>query len=205
MQNLGFRRNLKFTIDKATSLSEIRRAPKQLAAGFAIMLFCSIAGAAILTTQNQTENLLVLNRDVSAGDVVSPEYFEIREVLVSTLNSQWLKSEQIKSGSYFAISLSKGDALRAADISKISSDLRLVSFAVEETDLPVNLKPGDQVDFWEVEMTGASLLATDLAVQSVSLKESRGVYQLGLLANSLVVEDVLRAIETETFRLVISL
>ena len=196
---------MKFTIDKATSLSEIRRAPKQLAAGFAIMLFCSIAGGAILTTQNQTENLLVLNRDVSAGDVVSPEYFEIREVLVSTLNSQWLKSEQIKSGSYFAISLSKGDALRAADISKISSDLRLVSFAVEETDLPVNLKSGDQVDFWEVEMTGASLLATDLSVQSVSLKESRGVYQLGLLANSLVVEDVLRAIETETFRLVISL
>lgn len=196
---------MKINIDKSASLLELKRAPKQLAAGLAIMLLCSVAGGAILTTQSQTETLLVLNRDVAAGDSISPEYFESREVLVSTLNSQWLQPEDIHSGSFFAIPLSKGDALRAADVTQISSDLRLLSFAVEETDLPPDLKAGQLLDFWEVGIGASNLLATDLAIQSAVLKENRGVYQLGLLVNATDVDAVIRAVASESFRLVIAL
>ncbi|MCX6402828.1 MAG: SAF domain-containing protein [Actinobacteria bacterium] len=127
---------MKIELNKAASLAELKRAPKQLVAGLVIMLVSSVAGGVILNTQNKTETLLVLNRDVAAGDSLSPEYFDSREVLVSALNSQWLTPDQIHGGTFFAISLSKGDALRAADVSEISSNLRLISFAVEETELP---------------------------------------------------------------------
>ncbi len=196
---------MKIDINKAASLAELKRAPKQLAVGLAIMLVCSIAGGVILNTQNKTETLLVLNRDVAAGDSLSPQYFDSREVLVSALNSQWLTPDKIHDGTFFAISLSKGDALRAADVSEISSDLRLISFAVEETDLPAGIAAGDLVDFWEVGLGNSKLLATDLSVQSASLRDSRGVYQVGLLVATMEVDGVLRAISNEAFRLVVSI
>jgi hypothetical protein len=205
MKNEFFRRNVKIQLNKAQSLIELKRAPKQLAAGLAIMLLSSVAGGVILNTQNKTETLLVLNRDVAAGDSLSSEYFDSREVLVSTLNGQWLTPDQIHDGTFFAISLSKGDALRAADVSEISSDLRLISFAVEETDLPTGIRAGDLLDFWEVGLGDSKLLATYLSVQSASLKESRGLIQLGLLVTVNEVDEVLKAISNESFRLVVSL
>ena len=196
---------MKIEFNKAASLAELKRAPKQLAAGLEIILVSSVAGGVILNTQNKTETLLVLNRDVAAGDSLSPEYFDSREVLVSALNSQWLTPDQIHGGTFFAISLSKGDALRAADVSEISSNLRLISFAVEETELPDGIGAGDLVDFWEVGLGDSKLLATYLSVQSASLKESRGLIQLGLLVTVNDVDEVLKAISNESFRLVVSL
>ncbi len=193
---------MKITINKTASLAELKRAPKQLAAGLAIMLVCSVLGGLILNTQNQTETLLVLNRDVAAGDAVSAEYFNAQEVLVSTLNTQWLTPTEINSNSFFALPLSKGDALRASDISQVSSDLRLVSFAVEETDLPASLKAGDLIDFWEVGIAVAKPLAVGLAVQQVQARDNRGVYQVGLLVSAQEVAPILKAISNESFRLV---
>jgi hypothetical protein len=205
MQNLTFRRNVKIEFNKAASLAELKRAPKQLAAGLVIILVSSVAGGVILNTQNKTETLLVLNRDVAAGDSLSPEYFDSREVLVSALSSQWLTPDQIHGGTFFAISLSKGDALRAADVSEISSNLRLISFAVEETELPDGIGAGDLVDFWEVGLANSKLVATDLSVHSISLKGNRGVYQVGLLVSSTEVDEVLRVISSNSFRIVVSL
>ncbi len=193
---------MKINLDKSASLAELKRAPKQLAAGLAIMLICSVLGGVILSTQNNTETLLVLNRDVAAGDEVSAEYFETREVLVSTLNSQWLEPSELSENSFFAISLSKGDALRAADISQISSDMKIISFAVEETDLPSDLRAGDLLDFWEVGSGDSKLLAAGISVQSVALKDSRGVFQIALLVGSIEVEHLMSAVANDGFRLV---
>jgi hypothetical protein len=79
-----------------------------------------------------------------------------------------------------------------------------LSFAVEETDLPPDLKAGQLLDFWEVGIGASNLLATDLAIQSAVLKENRGVYQLGLLVNATDVDAVIRAVASESFRLVIA-
>ena len=195
---------MKIEFNKAASFEELKRAPKQLFFGLAIMLVCSVAGGAILTTQNRTETLLVLNRDVAAGDAVSPEYFESREVLVSTLNSQWLKADEISSESFFAIPLSKGDALRAADVSKLTSGLKLVSFAVEQPDLPAGLSAGDLVDFWNVEIGSATLIADAVPVQSISLDDSQGVYEISILIENGFVDSVLSSISNKTQRLVAS-
>lgn len=183
------------------SLAEIKNAPKQLALGLGIMLLSSLAGGAILSTQNQTETLLVLNRDVAAGDAISLDYFDTKEVLVSALNTKWLEPDQIDSNSYFTQSLSKGDPLRAADISKISSDVRMVSFAVEETDAPSNLKAGDLIDFWEITASGASPIAFELPIQSISYKDNLGEYQVTLLVNLTDIEKVLTAVANESFAL----
>ena len=193
---------MKNNLNKNASLKELKQAPKQFVAGLAIMLLCSVAGGAILNTQNQTETLMVLNRDVAAGDAVSAQYFDVKEVLVSNLRSNWLKPEEVDDGSFFAIALSEGDALRAADISRISSDLRLVSFAVEETNLPANLRAGEEVDFWEVGQSQTRPVAYGLPVQSVTYRENRGVFQLNLLVSPMEVEEVLSAISNESFALI---
>ncbi len=195
---------MKLELEKSASLEDLKRAPKQLFVGLAIMLLCSVFGGVILNTQNKTETLLVLNRDVAAGDAVNSDYFDSREVLVSTLNSQWLTPEEVSTDSFFAIPLSKGDALRAADVSKMSSGLRLISFGVEQTDLPSNLSAGDLIDFWNIGIGSANLIADSVAVQSISLDDSRGVYQVSLLVDLGLVDAVLSSISNETQRLVVS-
>lgn len=195
---------MKIEFKNSATLEDLKQAPKQLFAGLAIMLLCSVFGGVILNTQNKTETLLVLNRDVAAGDSVKSDYFDEKEVLVSTLNSQWLKPEDVSAESFFAIPLSKGDALRQADVSKLSSGFRLISFAVDQTDLPSDLRAGDLVDFWNVELGSANLIADSLAVQSIEPNESSGTYKLSILVSPSYLDQILSSISADTSKIVTS-
>lgn len=192
---------MKIKLKENASLADLKRAPKQLAVGLAIMLLSSLAGGVILSTQNQTETLLVLNRDVAAGDALAPDYFVSKEVLVSSLNGQWLKPDEIDPEAFFTQSLAKGDLLRAADVTKLATDGRLISFSVPETNLPANMRAGDQVDFWEISDAGAYPIASKVALQTMRLIENQGLYQVTFLVDTLDVQKVLEALAKDSLSL----
>ena len=187
-------------IDKNLSLDQIRRAPKQLLLGVSIMLISSFAGAAILSTQNQTETLLVLKKDVVAGQKISRSDFVEQEVLISSLNTQWMKPNEISATSYYVTSLKAQDTLRASDIGVISSNQRLIHLGLDLQNLPTNLKVGDRVEIWSTN-TEVRLIGS-FAVSSIEVTENQGSAQVTLIAPALEVKAILTAVSAGEFQLV---
>lgn len=187
-------------IDKNLSLDQIRRAPKQLLLGVSIMLISSFAGAAILSTQNQTESLLVLTHDVVAGQKVSKDDFIEQEVLISSLNTQWLHPDAISESMYFVTSLQADDTLRASDVGTISTNQRLIHLSLDLQVLPLGLKVGNELEVWSVNPM-PRLIGT-FVVANLQLAENRGMAQISLISPASEVDDILTVVSIGEYRLV---
>lgn len=187
-------------IDKNLSLDQIRRAPKQLLLGVSIMLISSFAGSAILSTQNQTETLLVLKQDVVAGQPVSRADFVEQEVLVSSLNVQWLKPDAISASSYYVASLKTQDTLRASDVGQVSSNQRLVHLSLDIQELPPELEVSDQVEVWSANPQARLIGA--FVVANIERTDNQGSAQVSLISPASMVPDLLVALSAEEYELV---
>jgi hypothetical protein len=164
------------------------------------MLISSFAGSAILSTQNQTERLLVLNKDVVAGQPVSRTDFVEQEVLVSSLNTQWLKPHELSAASYYVTSLKTEDTLRASDVGQISSNQRLVHLSLDIQELPLDLKVADQVEVWSANPQ-AQLIGT-FTVANLERTENQGSAQVSLISPASAVKSLLSAMSGGEFQLV---
>lgn len=146
----------------------------------ALLVLTSVAvGARVISAADHTVPVLVAVGDISAGQPLTPEMVEVRNVALDGGNDLYLTGD-VGSG-YVAVrpvqagELLPRSAIVAADEVVSGADaLRYVTLAVPTTEVPSGLVVGDAVDVWltpaaDSEDRSAGLLAAGLTVSAADV------------------------------------
>ncbi|WP_246222720.1 SAF domain-containing protein [Phytoactinopolyspora limicola] len=166
---------------QAARLRRARWRSPQLIVGALLVLLPVVIGTRVVAGANATVPVLAAAADLSAGQQLTPELVEVRQVAVDSVPDLYVGPE-LSEGHVVMRDVGAGELLpvgAVADAEELADAdvLRYVTLAVPTTEAPAGLRAGDVVDVWVAlsDRDEADRLVSGLTVTDVDSGGALGV------------------------------
>ncbi len=180
----------------------LRQAPKTALLGIGVMLASSALGGFILRQDAETAQVIVLTRDLAAGERVTIENVITQAVEEKYADAPWLTLDQLEGGPVYAASaLQAGTWLRGQDLVANAAQTTLVGATLELGSFPSGIEVGQALDVWSLGSLENSMprkIAENVFVTDFSVSEDGRSSHFTLGVQPGLVSEILAAIATDS-------